>query len=145
MCDYCDCRSQPEIQALSDAHERIREVIGALRRGVGRESSDDVDCRLDELGRLLAPHTSREEVGIFARLRAAEVAEGYVARFEDDHREIDRQIIAARADHRSIGRMLDKVAQHILDEETDMYPAARQVLAPSDWEAVERAVAELAI
>jgi hypothetical protein len=100
---------------------------------------------LDELVRLLAPHTYREEVGIFARLRAADVDEGYVARFEGDHREIDRQIIAARADHRSIGRLLDEVAQHILDEETDMYPAARQLLAPSDWDAVDRAVAELAI
>ena len=40
--------------------------------------------------------------------------------------------------------MLDEVSQHILDEETDMYPAARQVLAPSDWDAVDRAVAELA-
>lgn len=145
MCDYCDCRSQPEIQALSDDHERILEVIGALRRGVGRESSDDVDRRLDELARLLLPHTSREEVGIFARLRAADVAEGYVARFEDDHREIDRQIIAARADHRSIHTLLDEVVQHILDEETDMYPAARQILAPWDWAAVDRAVAELAV
>lgn len=32
MCDYCDCRAQPEIAALSAQHEEILAVVGALRR-----------------------------------------------------------------------------------------------------------------
>jgi len=143
MCDYCDCRSQPEIQALSDDHERILHVVAALRTGVDCEPPGHLDDRLDDLVRLLAPHTAREEIGIFQRLQAAHIADGYVARFEHDHRVIDALIDAARTDHRVIGRLLDEIVHHITDEEADMYPAARQVLAPADWDAVDLAVAEL--
>ena len=28
MCDYCDCRSEPEIAALSADHDRLRAEVG---------------------------------------------------------------------------------------------------------------------
>ncbi|HTH06581.1 MAG TPA: hemerythrin domain-containing protein [Ilumatobacteraceae bacterium] len=144
MCDYCDCRAQPEIQALSNEHERILEVVGKLRRNEG-ETADRLDQSLDALAELLGTHTAREEAGIFSRLRSAQIDDGYLDRFESDHTLIDQTLVAAKADHRRIEALLVIVTNHILHEETDMYPAARQILGPADWEQIDRAVASLTI
>ena len=70
MCDYCDCRSIPEIALLSVEHERVLSLMAKLRRLDNAEpSSGDADERarlLHELRVEFEPHTRREEIGVFS-------------------------------------------------------------------------------
>ena len=142
MCDYCDCRSQPEIAVLSDQHEQILSVIAALRRALADGVDSELAPCVSALSDLLLPHARREEVGVFAQLRDA-VSTGYVGRFEREHVEIERQLTAPALDRSSLASVLDVLSEHILDEETDMYPAARQLLDATQWAAVDHAVQHL--
>ena len=142
MCDYCDCRSQPEIKLLADQHEQILAVAEALRAAHSLPT-ERVAALLHDLADLLVPHTTREEVGLFAQLRAV-VAPEYLARFVDDHRRMDELLAASVHDHCHIGELVDLLDEHTRDEETDMHPAARQLLGPEQWAAVDCAVATLA-
>jgi hemerythrin-like domain-containing protein len=139
VCDYCDCRSQPEIAALSADHERLLSMTAALRRslavGVPIERRD-----LGELADLLLPHAEREEIGVFAALRDGGVETEYVGRYEDDHRRIDDLLAGAARLPSAAGPLIELVEDHILREETDLFPAARQLLAPERWDAVDQRV-----
>ena len=143
MCDYCDCRAQPEIAALSAQHEEILAVVGALRRLL------DDGCDAGELTRLVAelsvlllPHARRKEAGVFAELRLA-VGSDYVERFDREHDMIEAQLIDPSLDAETLVSVLDILSAHILDEETDMYSAARQLLDATQWAAVDHAVHHL--
>lgn len=143
MCDYCDCRAQPEIAALSAQHEEILAVVGALRRLL------DDGCDVGELTRLVAelsvlllPHARREEAGVFAELRLA-VGSDYVERFDREHDMIEAQLIDPSLGAETLASVLDILSAHILDEETDMYSAARQLLDATQWAAVDHAVHHL--
>lgn len=139
MCDYCGCRSQPEIAALSADHERLLSMTAALRRSL--EAGERITRRcLDELAAVLVPHAEREEIGIFAALRDVGVDESYVARFEGDHVRIDGLLAAARSEPSAVVTLIELIEKHIFREETDMYPAARQLLDPARWDAVDLSV-----
>lgn len=77
---------------------------------------------------LLERHTRREEQGIFAALRDAGAGE-YVDRFDRDHAVVES--------------LLDELEGHIAVEESDLFPAARQLLGPAEWDEVERAHQEI--
>jgi hemerythrin-like domain-containing protein len=136
VCDYCDCRTEPEIAALSADHERLGSILAAIDGAV--TASEDRRRRelVAELASVLVPHAEREEHGIFQALRSAAVDEHYVARFEADHDEIER--LLALADDRANALVLVTLLRdHILVEESDLFPAAHQLLSSSDWAAVE--------
>ena len=80
MCDYCDCRAQPEIAGLSADHELLLSMTAGLRRSLAAGLSIEAH-HLDELADLLPIHTEREEVGVFAALRDVGVEADYVIRF----------------------------------------------------------------
>ena len=109
MCDYCDCRSHPELAELSDEHDRIHVLLDRLR------------STADELRNALDAHTRREERGVFAQLRQ-EVDAAYLARF--------------LVDHERVHELVDALTDHIAREETDLFPAAHQLLSPRQWEAM---------
>jgi hypothetical protein len=141
MCDYCDCRSHPEIAALSHDHEAVLALTAALRRASAGAGERSIDALLDELAAVLAPHTRREEVGVFGALRDVDVPDDYVGVFEHDHAEIDATMAVTRQDHAHLSRLVTLVERHVHAEETDMYPAAHQLLAPADWDDLDRRVA----
>lgn len=138
MCDYCDCRSQPEIARLSAEHERIGEVLGELRR----VAPEHVDRLLDELVAVLAPHSAREEVGLYPQLRAAGIGAD-VDRLAQEHQLIDAAFAEACRDPSTVGVAADLLARHIFEEETDVFPAARQLLDPSAWSEIDHATARV--
>ncbi len=142
MCDYCDCRAQPQIAALSAEHERMLSVTAAIRRSVAAGRA--VSAEVDELGGLLSPHAEREEIGLFAVLRDAGVDASYVGRFEDEHRRIETLLSSARDDVPAAVMLVDLLEDHILHEETDMFPASRQLLDAEMWAAVDDAVSRAA-
>ena len=140
MCDYCDCRAQPEIAGLSADHELLLSMTAALRRSLAAGLSIEAH-HLDELADLLLPHTEREEVGVFTALRDVGVEADYVIRFEDDHRQIEELMASAAGVRSAVGPLIELVEDHFLREETDLFPA-RQLLAPDRWDAVEQRVSQ---
>ena len=136
MCDYCDCRSITEIADLSIEHERVLALTRSLRHGAGRRPAD-IDADLRDLRSALAPHTRREETGVFAVLAAIDCDPAYRRRFLDDHARIDEMIERALVDRAAVARLVELVERHIFEEETDLYPAIRQLFSPADWHEVE--------
>ena len=108
-------------------------------------AADDADAaqvRVRQLDELLRPHTRREELGIFAQLRHEVLDDEYVATFEHDHELIDRLLLECAGDDWKlhVAELLALLQEHILREETDLFPAAHQMLEPARWRAVDEAV-----
>lgn len=135
MCDYCDCRSQPEIAELSEEHIRLLALTAKVRRAVV-EDVEQVSELLDEIATLLDGHTAREERGVFHALRQEHVPEEYVELFEHDHARIDELLTEIRLRGGDVLELIRLVEDHVHREETDMYPAAHQLLTPADWDAL---------
>jgi hypothetical protein len=145
MSDYSDYDFHAELNALSLAHDQMREIAGRL---LGAISSTPVDHRavdelLDEFAADLAVHTRREEIGLFAALHRVAVGDDYIGRFTHDHGDIEEALAAARADHSAVHELVHRLEAHLFVEENDMFHAAHQLLAPSDWDDIDRDVAAL--
>lgn len=137
MCDYCGCRSEPEIAALSADHEHMLELTAQLRRAheMGVSALDVVA----ELAGALGPHARREELGIFAALVAEGVDAEYVAVFERDHDIIHDLLSRDDAPSQAL-RIVELLEDHILREESDLFPAAHQMLGSDAWASIAAAL-----
>jgi hemerythrin-like domain-containing protein len=137
MCDYCGCRSEPEIAALSADHEHMLELTAQLRRAheMGVSALDVVA----ELAGALGPHARREERGIFAALVAEGVDAEYVAVFERDHDIIHDLLSRDDAPSQAL-RIVELLEDHILREESDLFPAAHQMLGSDAWASIAAAL-----
>ena len=146
MCDYCDCRSHPQIGALSADHDVLLELLDALRASVEADDANQARDLVSQLGEVLHGHAAREERGVFTQLRREVLDESYVAMFEHDHEVLHGLLEACAAEdwHRPAGELVDVLREHIVREETDLFPAAHQMLEPNHWSAVDAAVLELA-
>jgi hemerythrin-like domain-containing protein len=131
-----------EIDGLVDEHRELMTFIARLRRAADLPSAE-VDGLLGQLDMALAHHTEREELGLFHTLRQIEVPAEYVLLFEHDHGHLVDLIGAARRDRRRVDDLLVSLEAHMVREEADMFPAAEQLLGPSDWDAIDAAVAHL--
>jgi hemerythrin-like domain-containing protein len=131
-----------EIDGLIDEHRELMTIVATLRRESGQPDSE-VEGLLDQLETALAHHTVREEAGLFHTLREVEVPPEYMGLFEHDHGHLVDLIQSARRDRHSVDDLLKSLEAHMVREETDMFPAAEQLLGPADWDAVEAAVAHL--
>ena len=133
MCDYCGCRSEPEIAALSADHERMLALTAQLRRA--HEMGDDASGLVAELVGALGPHARREELGVFAALVAEGVDADYVAVFERDHDIIHELLSRDDAPSQAL-RIVELLEDHILREESDLFPAAHQMLGSEAWASI---------
>jgi hemerythrin-like domain-containing protein len=138
MCDYCGCRSEPEIAALSADHERMLALTAGLRRALAA----DVPANelVDELAGMLGPHARREERGVFAALVAEGIDAEYVMRFEHEHDTLE-ELLAGADRRQQVLRIVDLLEDHILREESDLFPAAHQLLGSDAWATIAAAVA----
>ena len=137
MCDYCDCRAQRELADLSADHE----LLLILTRRIRTAAPSSLAFWRSELAASLLPHAEREERGVFAALRDSDVDSSYVDRFEDDHRRV-HELLETEATPEALAELVDLLEDHIQREETDLFPAARQLVTPERWDAVDRAGAE---
>ena len=133
---------EPEIDGLIDEHRELMTVMATLRRALGQPDSE-VDGLLDQLDMALAHHTEREETGLFHTLHEVEVPPEYMGLFEHDHGHLVDLLNSARRDRHRMDELLMSLEAHMVREETDMFPAAEQLLGPADWDAVDAAVAHL--
>jgi hemerythrin-like domain-containing protein len=138
MCNYCGCRDFPLIARLTEEHEKITNAAGRLRRAITHGEADPV-AALDELLTLLMPHTSIEETGLFAELRAegslAEAVDKLCAEHEDIHGvlgEVDR----AAPNWPTVLAALDRLHRHIDNEEHGLFPASIIALPIDAWDRV---------
>lgn len=141
MCDYCDCRSHPAIATLSEDHEALLEQLALLRRAITADDPGVARAILEQLHAVLDVHASREERGVFRELVAADVDADYVGDFHDDHDAIHAYLREARSPAwRDAARAFAALLEdHIRREETDLFPAAHQLLQPHQWDAVDAA------
>lgn len=139
MCDYCDCRSHPQIAVLAEDHERALAVTAAIRRALAADDPATAAGLIGELAATLPPHFDREERGVFERLRRSGIGDDYVARFDAEHTELGA-LLQSSPSADVAARLVGLLEDHILREETDMFPAAHQVLAPGDWDAIDEQV-----
>jgi hypothetical protein len=133
MCDYCDCRAQAEIGALSADHQRLLALTAITRMA----DPSALAALRDEMAALLVPHADREERGVFSALVDSDVDPSYVAGFEDDHRRI-HELLDGEATPARMAELVGLLEAHIQREETDLFPAARQLVSPEQWDAIAR-------
>jgi hemerythrin-like domain-containing protein len=134
VCDYCDCRSHPEIADLSSDHEALTSMLGRLRSAVQAEDRFAAAALVTTVHDTLHSHATREEHGVFAALRA-QVGDAYVRMFEDDHPSIHELLDRADGDDWVLActGLVELLGDHILREESDLFPAAHQLLTSDQW------------
>ncbi len=88
---------------------------------------------------MVLAHAEREQAGLFAALRDVGVDQEYLGRFERDHQRIDDLLAKANSEPSAVEAVIELVEDHIRREETDMFPAARQLLDPARWDVVDDA------
>ena len=142
MCDYCGCRSNPEIASLSDDHIRFLELVEALEQAVDGRDADAGRALMRQLHDELHVHDGREERGIFVQLREIVPDGGYVDVFAREHVELHHLLEEAEGDgwREAARHATEMLRDHILREESDLFPAAYQMLSPAQWGAVARAL-----
>jgi hemerythrin-like domain-containing protein len=139
MCDYCDCRSHPEIAGLAAEHEHLEALLRELAGRAGAGDEAGARAVLAQLRADLEHHAGREEAGIFAALRAAGVDRAYVGRFLDDHDELHALVTGSGDWREQAGEVTRLLHAHIHREESDLFPAAHQLLTPAQWDGVAAA------
>ncbi|MEV0425657.1 hemerythrin domain-containing protein [Micromonospora sp. NPDC050495] len=138
MCNYCGCRDFPLIGQLSTEHESISDAAGRLRSAIHRADPDALRA-LDDLLALLTPHTTVEEGGLFAELRAEGSLAEAVARLCAEHRDIHGVLGAvdrAAPDWPTVLAALDRLHRHIDNEEHGLFPAAVIALPIPAWDRI---------
>ncbi|MFI0793854.1 hemerythrin domain-containing protein [Micromonospora rubida] len=138
MCNYCGCREFPLIGRLSAEHETIANAAGRLRVAA-RAGGDDALPALDALLALLLPHTTAEEHGLFAELRAegslAEAVAKLCAEHDDIHGVLGG-VDRATPDWPAVLAALDRLHRHIDNEEHGLFPAAVITLPIAAWDRI---------
>ena len=141
MCDYCGCRRQAPIDDLSAEHDRVLDLGYRLRRLARDDDHAGVAEVLEhQFGPLLQVHTAKEERGVFAALRDSWEADDRLDALVDEHRELEAGITTvvdgASGWQDVLLALLDDLSEHILAEETDLFPYALYELGAGQWEAV---------
>lgn len=148
-------RPQDPFAQLTRCHRRLKEAISALRTAAATrdlETASDVSAFF---ARQIRRHEEDEERSLFPRLLAADAPELHarLARLATEHRhhaELHEQLeraVAGRDDEpgggdpwHALSRLADELAEtyraHIEEEETSVFPAARDLLSPTALEAI---------
>jgi hemerythrin-like domain-containing protein len=143
MCEYCGCQAVATIDELTREHDRVVNMIGAVRAA---HAAGDVPGMAEVARRIAAvlrPHTEVEEQGLFPALAAD--FPGQVDGLRAEHRRVEAVLGAAQdgvpADPAwpdQLLDVLDLLRDHILKEQDGVFPAALTTLRTADWEAVEQ-------
>jgi hypothetical protein len=138
MCNYCGCRAFPLIARLSVEHEAVANAAGRLRRAITGGEGDPL-MALDDLLALLLPHTTVEEVGLFAELRAegslSEAVDQLCAEHDDIHGVLG-VVDRSAPDWPPVLDALERLYRHIDNEEHGLFPASVVALPMDAWDRV---------
>ena len=139
MCSYCGCRAFPLVARLTAEHFEIAETAGSLRRAIRAGEQVAAVELVRELVGLLVPHTTTEERGLFAELRAegslAEEVDRLCAEHADIHGVLGHVDVQA-PDWPTVLAALDRLFRHIDNEEHGLFPAAVIALPFPAWDRI---------
>lgn len=140
MCDYCGCRAHDAIANLSVEHETLFALLSELQRHVGAHDAAAAKPLLERLHDALTPHALREEHGVFAELEHAGIDHTYIDMFQEDHNRIHALLAGTDATdwEPAAHELVRMLRDHIAREESDLFPAAHQLLVPGQWDTVDR-------
>ena len=140
MCDYCGCREHDAIANLSVEHEELLGTLTDLQRKIDAHDAAAAMPLLVQLHDALTPHASREEDGVFTELEHAGIDHAYVSLFHQDHDTIHALLAGTDATEwePAARELVRALRDHIEREESDLFPAAHQLLTPGQWDAVDR-------
>ena len=139
MCSYCGCESEAVVAELMAEHETVgllaRRATTAL--AAGDRSTAVGTC--GEIAALFDAHGSKEEAGLFAELVAEGLATDVVRGLEADHRRIEIGLaLLAAGDTSHLGHVLADLVDHAEREDSDLFPAALQLLPNDAWARVKK-------
>lgn len=138
MCSYCGCRSIGIIGRFSTEHDELINVTGLLRRAVADGRAGEVVELVDDVARLLAPHTDAEEAGLFTVLRRDEDFSEHIDTLCGEHVDLDDLLARIRAGEGHLADRFDKeLRSHIQREENGLFPASLTTLGGDEWDEVD--------
>lgn len=136
MCDYCGCRESGPTAELADEHVRLQEMSGRLSAAMA--ARQDTSELFEEFRDLLEMHAAKEEVGLFPKVSGLKVMDDQIAQLIAEHELLHRQLGEGPGGD-DVGAAIKLLAQHIDDEEYDLFPHIIHSLDPEDWEEIELA------
>lgn len=135
MCSYCGCRALTEIADLTAQHEEIINATSPLRRAAETQDHESIKAHVTSIIALLNPHTSQEELGIFAELRKREEFTEHVEALCAEH--VHLHALFTRVADGELGLANQAIAalrEHIEKEENGLFPAAAVELEGPIWQ-----------
>ncbi len=139
MCSYCGCREIPIIAKLNAEHDAIVNSTYALQVAARNSDVDSARSAAKEIGRLLHPHTTREQDGLFAEMRKDELFTEHIGSLCAEHDALDDMLATIEGgDIDGIAGMLRLLHDHIDREENGLFPAALAYLDDSQWDIIQR-------
>lgn len=139
MCSYCGCESERVIAELMAEHERIGLLCREARAAVDQGDGDRGVSLCREIAGLFDVHAGKEQDGLFRELRDEELAGDVVARLENDHRALVVGLaVLAAGDLTDMDRVLALLVDHAEREDSDLFPAALQLVPNKAWSRISR-------
>lgn len=143
MCSYCGCRSIGIIGRFSTEHDELINTTGLLRRVVAAGHVDEVAGLVDDVARLLEPHTEAEEAGLFTVLRRDEDFSEHIDTLCGEHLGLDDLLARIRAgESHLVDRFDTELRSHIQREENGLFPASLTTLGGDEWDEVDALTAD---
>lgn len=140
MCDYCGCRTSGPTAELAAEHVELQELTTAYR--AAKEAGHDPGPTFTRLVDLLALHAAKEEVGLFPQVRELTILDEQLDELVHEHERL-HDLLGDGPAGRGVDEGLKLLAQHIDDEEHDLFPHVIHALDPEQWD--EITLAHLAV
>lgn len=138
MCSYCGCESIEVVGRFMAEHVDIVNATTELRHACADGDGPRVVRAVDGIELLLHPHTTSEEVGLFAVLRRQEEFTEHVDSLCSEHTALDEQLVRIRnGEHALVATFLTELRAHIDKEENGLFPASAIALSGAEWDEVE--------
>jgi hemerythrin-like domain-containing protein len=136
MCDYCGCRDSGPTAELAAEHVELQHLSGHLRDALAAgEDATDVFSRFKDL---LELHAAKEEVGLFPQVLVLGKLDDRISELIHEHDQL-HVLLAGGAHGAGVAEALKLLAQHIDDEEYDLFPHVFNALDPEQWDEIELA------
>lgn len=146
MCDYCGCRDSGPTAELSQEHRRLGELSDQLRQGLAKvhDESDlgEIASTFHEFVHLLGAHAAKEELGLFPEAEKLGFLGDTLNQLIEEHERL-HEMLADGPGGQHVHGALDLLAQHIEDEEWELFPHTIYDFDPEQWDQI--AMAHLAV
>lgn len=135
MCSYCGCRALTEIADLTAQHESLINATGPLRKAAAAQDQDAIKIHIASLVAILDPHTSQEELGVFAELKKRAEFTEHVNTLCAEHDYLHSLFARVAAGEMDLAETaIAALRDHIEKEENGLFPAAAVEIEGPLWQ-----------